>query len=241
MTAAGLGYLGLPWVDGALLAFLLVLLPVLSVVQARMLDDVEVERMPAYVSSIVSLAALGGVAWAVGSRHQGSGAVGLVALPWGAFLGWTVALVVAGLAATAAFRWLGVVVDLREEPLLRALMPRSPRERGTFAVLSLAAGVGEELAYRGYVIGVLSGVIGTFGAAVVSTVVFGVLHVYQGILGMARTAVLGGLLAGVFLLSGSLWPPIAAHAVLDILLGIFLAERMMVPEPGSGVPEPGAA
>lgn len=120
-------------------------------------------------------------------------------------------------------------------------MPRSPKERGAFAVLSVAAGLGEELAYRGYVIGVLSGVVGTPMAAVVSTVVFGVLHAYQGVLGMARTTVLGGFLAGVFLLSGSLWPSIVAHAVLDIVLGIVLAERMMVPEPESGVPDPGAA
>jgi len=47
---------------------------------------------------------------------------------------------------------------------------------------------------------------------------------------MARSAVLGGVLAGGFLASGSLWPSIAAHAILDVLLGMALAERMMVPE-----------
>lgn len=231
VAAVALQSAGLPWMDDALLVFLLVLLPVLSVLQMRVLGDVEVERMPAYVSSIVSLSLLGAVSWAVGSRQGGSAAVGLVPLPWGAFLGWTMALVVAGLAVTVVFRHLGTAVGLRESPLLRVLLPRSARERGAFAVLSVVAGVGEELAYRGYVIGTLAPVLGEVGAALLSTLVFGILHVYQGFLGIARTAALGGLLAWVFLANGSLWPAVAAHAILDILLGVVLAERMMVPDP----------
>ena len=69
----------------------------------------------------------------------------------------------------------------------------------------------------------------------ISSLVFGLLHVYQGPLGILRTATLGGLLAWGFLATGSLWPSIVAHAALDVLLGIFLAERMMVPPDPSGV------
>lgn len=226
---------GLAWPDVAALTALLVLLPVLSILQARQAGHLEVERMPAYLSSIVSLLVLGAVAWAVGRRHGGSAALGLVALPWTSLAGWTLALVAGGLAATAAFRRLGMALGLGEAPLLRALLPRTRRERAAFAVLSGAAGVGEELAYRGYVIAVLGSVMGTVGTAAVSSLVFGVLHAYQGALGVARTAVLGGILAWGLLASGSLWPAMAAHALLDVLLGIVLAERMMVPRDASGV------
>ena len=81
--------MSLPLVDAAALAVLLVFLPVLSVVQVRMLRRIEVERMGAYVSSALSLLALGGGVWIVGSRTGGASALGLVPLPWPAFAGWT--------------------------------------------------------------------------------------------------------------------------------------------------------
>jgi uncharacterized protein len=216
--------------DATALAVLLVFLPILAVLQAGMLRSLEVERMGAYVSSALTLLALGGGAWVVGSRHGGGAALGLSPIPWRAFAAWTGGLVAAGLAVTVAFRVAGRRLGLRESRLLRDLLPRTGRERAAFAGLSVAAGVGEELAFRGYVIPVLGGLIGAPLAAVASSLVFGVLHVYQGPLGMARTAVLGGVLAWGFLASGSLWPPMAAHAILDVLLGMALAERMMVPE-----------
>jgi membrane protease YdiL (CAAX protease family) len=61
---------------------------------------------------------------------------------------------------------------------------------------------------------------------VLTSAVFGVLHAYQGSLGMVRTAVLGGVLAWGFLASGSLWPAIAAHAVIDVVAGTLLADRL---------------
>jgi len=95
--------------------------------------------------------------------------------------------------------------------------------------LSLAAGLGEETAYRGYLITVLAPLTGLAGAAVLSSAVFGVLHVYQGWLGIPRTALLGGLLAWGFLASGSLWPAIVAHTVIDLIAGIALGERLAGP------------
>jgi membrane protease YdiL (CAAX protease family) len=173
--------------------------------------------------------ALGGGCWLVGSRQGGAAALGLSPLPWRSFLAWSGPLLAAGLSVTAVFRVVGGRLGLRESRLLRDLLPRTGRERAAFTILSLAAGAGEEVAYRGYVIPVLGALTGAPVAAVVTSLVFGVLHVYQGFLGMARSAVLGGVLAWGFLASGSLWPPIAAHAVLDVLLGMALAQRMMVP------------
>lgn len=230
LVALALHGAGVAWPDTAALVSLLVLLPILALLQEGMLRDIEVERMGAYVSSAMTLAALGGGVWVVGARHGGAAALGAVPLPWASFLGWTLGLVAAGLLVTAASREVGRRLGLRESRLLRELLPRTRPERAAFAVLSVAAGVGEELAYRGYVIPVLGTLVGAPAAAVVSSLVFGVLHVYQGVLGMARTAVLGGVLAWGFLASGSLWPAVVAHAILDVLLGMALAERMMVPE-----------
>lgn len=221
--------------DVVALALLLGVLPALSVYQARLLPLVEVARVPAYASTAVTLILLGGGAWWVGRREGGPFAAGLGTLGVLPFMGWTAALVVAGLSLTLAFRWGGTALGLREAPVLRALLPVTGRERIGFAGVSLAAGVGEEIAYRGYVIPLLASVLGGWGAAAASSLVFGVLHAYQGPLGMARTAAMGAVLAGGFLGSGSLLPPMAAHAVFNIIVGIVLAERLMVPDAPAGV------
>jgi membrane protease YdiL (CAAX protease family) len=64
-------------------------------------------------------------------------------------------------------------------------------------------------------------------AAVLSSLVFGILHAYQGWLGIVRTALLGMILAASFVVSGSLWPAIIAHALLDVLVGLVFAETLM--------------
>ena len=124
---------------------------------------------------------------------------------------------------------------MRTGHLLRNLLPQTPRERRVFGVLSLAAGTGEELAYRGYAISVLSPLLGVTGAVVLTTAVFGVMHGYQGPLGMIRTSLMGGVLAVGFLASGSLLPAIFAHTAIDLLAGIVFGERLLSPAAATGV------
>jgi membrane protease YdiL (CAAX protease family) len=46
-------------------------------------------------------------------------------------------------------------------------------------------------------------------------------------LGIVRTTCLGFLLAASFLLSGSLWPAVLAHTILDVLGGLVLGETLV--------------
>jgi len=225
----------LPLLDLVGLAFLLGALPAASLAQLRFLDGIEIQRVPVYLTSMATLAVLGAGTWLLGVRQGGAAAVGLGPATPGTVLAWTAVLVVSGLALVVLFRQLAILLGAEEAPLLRSLMPRTAKERWLFALLSVAAGVGEETAYRGYALTTLATVTGTVGAAVVTSVVFGVLHAYQGWLGVARTASLGGVLAWGYLGSGSLWAPMAAHVILDLVLGIALADRLMVPEPHTGV------
>lgn len=224
----------MPWLDIVALTFLLAVLPALAVVQIRMLGETEIERMPAYVSSVGTLVLLGAAAWLVGNRDGATG-LGLDPLPVAPLVVWSVALTMGGLGILLVFKRISSRLGIREHPVLRALLPRSQREKAVFAGLSLAAGVGEELAYRGYAIGAMAPLLGGPVAAVVTSAVFGVLHAYQGPLGIVRAGVLGGILACGFLISGSLWPAIIAHVSLDVLAGIFLADRLMVPADSRGV------
>ena len=218
---------GMPLLDAILLAVLLAVVPCFSLAQVPLLDGVEIDRMPAYWSSVVTLWILGSACWFVGTRVGGPAAVGLVGLPAVPLLAWSIGLTVAGLGVIVAFRPLVARAGGEDEELLRQLLPRTRRERGVFALLSLAAGVGEELAYRGYSILALAPLLGATLAAVLTTIVFGILHAYQGPLGILRTALMGGILAWGFLASGSLWPPIIAHTLVDLLAGIVLGERLL--------------
>lgn len=221
--------------DVLLLALLLGVLPVVSVVQLRYLEAVDIEPLPVYLSSAVTLVILGGASLAVGARQGGLAAVGMVSLAPGPLVAWAGGLTFAGLALLLLFRALGGAVGASETRILRLLLPRTRAERAAFTGLSLAAGAGEEMAYRGYAIPVLAAWMGPLAAAALTSVVFGLLHGYQGRLGVVRTTALGGLLAWGFLGSGSLWPPILAHAALDVLAGTLLADRLMVPAAPGGV------
>lgn len=225
----------MPWLDAALIGLLLVLVPALSVGQLPVADESELRRIPAYVASAATIGLLAGLCWLVGTRSGGVAALGLVPVPLTTLVGWTLLLGGLGLAIEIVFRQLGIVFRWSESPFLKALLPRTAEERWAFAGLSMAAGFGEEIVYRGYAIPVLAGLVGTIGAAVLTSAVFGVLHAYQGAVGIVRTGLLGGLLAWGFLATGSLWPAITAHAVIDVLAGLVLAKWLMVPEPADGV------
>jgi membrane protease YdiL (CAAX protease family) len=217
----------MPALDAILLAILLVGVPTMAVAQVPLISGATIEKMPAYWSSIATLWLIGSACWFVGTRTVGGGAMGLVLIPLGPLIGWTVGLTSAALATIVVFRWLARVGGVPDSDLLRQLLPRTRDEKLVFGLLSIAAGAGEELAYRGYVIPVLAPILGTSAAAVLSTVVFAAMHAYQGPMGIFRTGAMGGVLAWGFLASGSLWPPILAHTLVDVLAGIVLGERLL--------------
>jgi len=133
------------------------------------------------------------------------------------------------------FRVLIPVLGLHETRMLRDLLPRTPSDRALFALLSVAAGSVEELAFRGYALPLLAPSLGAGGAVAVTSLSFGAMHGYQGAVGMARTATMGAVLAGGFLLTGSLWPSMFAHTLIDLVAGIALGERLLPPVPADGV------
>ena len=100
------------------------------------------------------------------------------------------------------------------------LSPHTRSELVWWVALSLTAGFCEEFIFRGYLIWALQPVFGLWGAAAVSVVAFAMAHAYQGAKGIIGTGIVGGLLTLVVLISGSLLPAIALHALIDIGQGL---------------------
>lgn len=235
LLGLALFFRGAPLPDVLLLSVVLGALPVLAVAQAVALRSVRIEKMPAYASTVVSILVLAGLCAGAGLWGRDREFLGLVGMAWRPLVLWSLGLTLAGLAILAVFRAFAGRFGLGEHPFLRRLLPRTALEKTAFVGVSLAAGVGEELVFRGYAIGALAPFLGVGGAVVLSTFSFGVVHAYQGLVGFFRTALLGGVLAWGFLASGSLLPAMVAHTALDLIAGIVLADRLMVPDPPSRV------
>ncbi|WNV77369.1 CPBP family intramembrane glutamic endopeptidase [Geodermatophilus sp. DSM 44513] len=100
-----------------------------------------------------------------------------------------------------------------------ALLPRTPAERRLFTVVGVTAGVCEEWLYRGFLLAVVAAVGGgpsTPVLVVVGAVAFGLAHAYQGVAGVVTTGVLGGVMAALYLGTGSLLLPVLLHALVDL-------------------------
>ena len=121
------------------------------------------------------------------------------------------------LAAVAWFllaRFRSAVVGFYSD--YRHLMPHSRKELPLAYGTAGLAGFGEEIAYRGFLIWYLNSVAGLTLAALASSVVFGLAHGYQGKLGMVFATIAGVILAGVYLLFGSLLLVLWMHATYNM-------------------------
>ncbi len=214
--------------------FLIAVVPLLSWHSARPEQLREVPKTDLYFSAVVSqwlLAGLGVVVaiatwpnWFETNFHW---------IAWSGFLQWTLLL------AAVSVLGLGLVLLLerrgwwpKESELVYLLMPQSRREK-LWAVLGMSptAGICEEFLYRGFLLAVVSGWFhSVFWGVVVSSVAFGLAHVYQGANGMARAALLGVMLAYPVVRLGSLYPSIAAHFLIDATALLWLGPRFMPAE-----------
>lgn len=101
------------------------------------------------------------------------------------------------------------------------LMPRTRNERILWVVVSLHAGICEELFFRGYMFSVLNSFGPWWAAAIAAALLFGMGHAYQGIRGVVGTGIIGVVAIGLYLLTGSLWVGMLAHVVYDVQGGEF--------------------
>ncbi len=224
---------GIAWPARTLTTFLLGPLPALMILQARLLirlpDDAERESV--YFSSALSVWVLAALAM-LAARHGDLTRADLriEMMSPAVLLGAAALTVLGGLGIMA----LGRALRISESELVDYLIPRSTSEKIAFAGLSVSAGIAEELIFRSFLIGVLHQASGSMAVAVtVSVAAFAVTHAYQGMVGVVRVVLLGLLLTAPFLLTGSVYPSMIAHTILDLLAGLVLADWLGA-GPGGG-------
>ena len=108
---------------------------------------------------------------------------------------------------------------------LNFILPRTAEERRWFVLVAITAGVCEEILYRGFLIHYfreLSLSTGLIGALILSSCVFGFAHLYQGVVGIVQTTILGAIFGLIFIVTGSLLLPMVLHALIDLRILLIL-------------------
>jgi uncharacterized protein len=135
-------------------------------------------------------------------------------------------LVVIALSALQARRS-PAIQEKMEKAFLRFsfFLPLTGAERIWWIFVSLTAGITEEILYRGFLIHYFFSA--PFHAAVavaviVSSLIFGAGHLYQGVAGVISSAILGLIFSAIFLMTGTLLVPMVLHALIDLRILLIL-------------------
>ena len=129
-------------------------------------------------------------------------------------LGYIVLVVLQGRAIVASSSTLSRLRS-KLQPL-HALIPHTRDEYRLFVPLAVTAGICEEFLFRGYLVWVLAFWIGVLPGAIVSMVVFGLAHGYQGGKFGFRAFGVGVVLGVMAVVTRSLLPGMLLHAAIDL-------------------------
>lgn len=110
------------------------------------------------------------------------------------------------------------------------LLPHTPREYGWFSILSVTAGVCEELLYRGFLTWLAAAYLGLPAGIALVVLAFGIAHAYQGPKGIVKTGLVGLVMSLIVLASGWVVPAMVVHALIDYSAGV-LGLKVFGPTP----------
>ncbi len=185
-----------------------------------------IERLALYASTIafqwLAVAVVGWRAWVHG---YGARQLGLV------FHGRTKLLIsgLVGAAVMGSLQWLNLRRVGRIPPESRGaigaaaerILPQSAVELLPYLALATTAGLCEEFLYRGFAMAALSSAgLGASIVVLVSSLLFGLAHSYQGTGGMLMTFIVGLLLGVSRLAYNSIVPAVFWHAAVDLVAGV---------------------
>jgi membrane protease YdiL (CAAX protease family) len=195
------------------------------------------ERLTLYASTIAfQWFAVAVVAWRAWAHGFKASQLGLTVHDRSGIL---VASIV-GTATIAALQWLNlrrvgrIPAEARGslQAIAERILPQSTVELLPYLALAITAGLCEEFLYRGFAMAVLIHVgLQAWAVVLVSSVLFGLAHSYQGRGGIVMTVLIGLILGTSRLAYGSLVPAIFWHSAVDVVAGT-AGPRYLTPKEG---------
>jgi membrane protease YdiL (CAAX protease family) len=205
-------------------AILLGILAAVSYVGAKTLhtNSEQNSRISIYLGVLIS-------EWAlfyyvlVGIRSTGTALKDLLGEPWGSARKFIVGLLVSALfffVSNYAIVFASDYLHLRPEGA-GTLLPITRWEGAVFILVSVSAGICEEIVYRGYLQRQFRAMTRSATLAIlIQALVFGFSHGYQGFDSMLRITIYGALAGLTAKLTRSLMPTIVSHAWQDLFSGV---------------------
>ena len=203
---------------------------------ANLSEDEVIDRKSMYLQTIVPhwiLFLIAVFAWWWSGRDWSDIGVTISADP---IQLWMLVGIVAVIATYLIFIWrLQTGRSDRQEWLERMnnvelVLPRRRDELSHFYALSITAGVVEELLWRGLLIWYLQFAVPLWAAVLISSILFGLAHAYQGLKSMPPIVFIGLVFSLIYVFSGSLLLAVLLHAVFDALQGRLAYEVLAEPE-----------
>ena len=146
-----------------------------------------------------------------------------VTLPLVAFVFW---------GMRTEFAFLARLRELVRETIVPLFASCSPLE---ILLISIMAGIGEEVFFRGFLQGSLGRVVNPWIALVLVSALFGLAHYVS--LGYAIIAgLLGAYMGALLLLTGNLFVAMAVHALFDFAALLFISRMTLSPATEPGLP-----
>jgi membrane protease YdiL (CAAX protease family) len=230
--------------DHLLAGFIGLFLPAVRAIQLRRSapqpESVELESSQKIAiywgnGALLAVQGVGGLlAWWYADRTWQE--LGLTARP--ERLGWGLLLALVFLFFYAADTWRQLAPERLPETRARwrrdtPFMPETAREVRHSLVLVGTAAVFEEILYRGFLVTYVAHFTGSSPVSIAVAValpalVFGVGHSYQGLPAVFKIVVLASVFGAIFIVTRSLWIPMALHALVD-LVGMLLGPKLLSP------------
>ena len=105
--------------------------------------------------------------------------------------------------------------------LANRILPQAPLELLAFLALAVTAGLCEEFLYRGFAMAALTRAgLPVWGVVLLSSVLFGLAHLYQGRGGLVSTLVVGTVFGTARIAYDGLVPVMAWHFAVDAVAGV---------------------
>src|SRR5207248_5411073 len=145
--------------------------------------------------------------------------------------GWRLGVGIASSVAVVGFAIMQILAVRRMNAERRAqlrprlsnvefVLPHTVTEYRWFVLLSVTAGVCEELLYRGFLTWLLGAFLGLPAAIALVATGFGLAHAYQGGRGVIKTSAVSLVMSLIVVASGWLIPAMLVHALVDITSGV---------------------
>jgi membrane protease YdiL (CAAX protease family) len=105
--------------------------------------------------------------------------------------------------------------------LAERILPQSRQELAPFLALAMTAGVCEEILYRGFAMAALTRAgLPLWSVVLLSSILFGLAHLYQGRGGLLSTLVIGTVFGTARIAYDGLFPVMLWHFTVDAVAGV---------------------